>query len=106
VVKEKDGSRYVTWADDDIRKAKVKAWMEGARESMRPAVERLAEVDRYHISDRKGLYVSEMLESGLYRFTRDVKEAAVFDRLSAITQPIVDAQSSPSFYFDPAKDEP
>jgi hypothetical protein len=56
-------------------------------------------VDRYRISNRSGTYVKAITETG-YLFTRDAAQAALFDRLSAISEPIVMASHRPSFYFD------
>jgi hypothetical protein len=55
---------------------------------------------RYIISDRNKTYVKSIGDDGSYAFTTDRSEAALFDRLSAITQPIVEAWRTPSFYFD------
>jgi hypothetical protein len=35
-----------------------------------------------------------------YTFTDDLGEAARFDRLACIIQPIVEARRRPSYYFD------
>ena len=67
----------------------------------------------YLISDRKTppQYVKTATQNARgdleYTFTSDVAEAARFDRLAAITSPIVEAQHTPSFFFDlaPQPDE-
>jgi hypothetical protein len=62
------------------------------------------DAQRYIISDRKGTYVKSIGHDGSYVFTTDRSQAALFDRLSAITQPIVAAWRKLSFYFDEVTD--
>lgn len=45
-INEKTGEPYITWASEEDGKAKVRAWMDGNIQRMRPAVERLAEAAR------------------------------------------------------------
>lgn len=57
----------------------------------------------YIISDRKGTFIKRLIAYGEYEFTTKRADAALFDRLYAITQPIVRADKPGTpFYFDPA----